>query len=240
MERLAGWQEGRLEAGREIADKLLICERIDGVALGAVQQGELPITEVHSRVAAVILAAGGSTRFGSPKQLARWGDKTFIEQVVDTALASQARPVVVVLGAEAEQCRAVLGNRPVEIVINEAWVEGQSASMQAGLAALPANSSGALFLLVDLPGVTPDLLNQLIQRHRETVAPLIWPEYEGRRGNPVLFDRSLFLELRQVSGDIGGKPVLLKHQHQAERVIVADRAVLHDYDRPADLGQFPA
>lgn len=226
---------GRLEAGREIAGRLLACERVDSVVLGAAQQTASPVSEVHSRAAAVILAAGGSTRFGSPKQLARWGDKTFIEQTVDTALASLARPVVVVLGAEVEQCRAALVDRPVEIVVNPAWAQGQSTSMQAGLAALPTNIGSALFLLVDLPGVTPGLINRLMQCHRETLAPLVWPEFEGQRGNPVLFDRSLFPELRQVSGDTGGKPVLLKYQHQAERVAVTDATVLQDFDRLEDL-----
>jgi molybdenum cofactor cytidylyltransferase len=224
-----------LDTARTIAAQLLACERIDSVAIGAVQQTASPVVEVHSRIAAVILAAGGSARFGSPKQLAPWGDKTFIEQTVDTALAAEVSRVVVVLGAEIEQCRAVLGHRPVEIVVNPAWASGQSSSMQAGLAALPANSGGTLFMLVDSPGVTSDLLNQLIKRYRETLAPLVWPEFEGRRGNPVLFDRALFPELQQVRGDTGGKPVLLKYQNEAERVRVTDEAVLRDFDRPEDL-----
>lgn len=245
---LEGWKSGRLEDGkarleyleaaREIAGNLLACERVDAVVIGAVQQAASPVVEVHNRVAAVILAAGGSTRFGSPKQLARWGDKTFIEQVVDSALASPAKPVVVVLGAEVEQCRALLRSRPVEIVVNPAWAEGQSTSMQAGLASLPANVGGALFLLVDLPGVTPALLDELIQRHRETLAPLVWPEVEGQRGNPVLFDWVLFPELRQIRGDTGGRPLLLKYKDQAERVWVAEAGILRDFDRPEDLAAF--
>jgi molybdenum cofactor cytidylyltransferase len=240
--RLEGWGVGelgieRLEIGQEIAGKLLACERIDTVVLGVVRQEESPVVEVRSRIAAIILAAGGSTRFGSPKQLARWGNKTFIEQVVDTALAAEVSRVVVVLGAEVEQCRAVLGQRPVEIVINPAWAQGQSTSLQAGLAVLPANTGGALFMLVDLPGVTPALLNQLIQRHRETLAPLVWPEFEGQRGNPALFDRALFPELQQVRGDTGGKLVLLKYQDRGERVLVTDKEVLRDFDRPEDLRQ---
>lgn len=234
---LEGWKGGRgiLEVAGEIADKLLECERVDSVVVGAVQQAASPVAEVHSRAAAVILAAGGSTRFGSPKQLARWGDKTFIEHAVDTALASQASQIIVVLGAEIEQCRAALGHRPVKVVINEAWVKGQSTSMQAGLAALPPNIGCALFLLVDLPGVSSDLINQLIQCHRETLAPIVWPEFEGKHGNPVLFDRALFPELRQVSGDTGGKPVLMRYKDQAERIVVKDRAILQDIDNIEDL-----
>jgi molybdenum cofactor cytidylyltransferase len=123
----------------------------------------------------------------------------------------------------------------VQVVINEAWAQGQSTSMQAGLTALPDNIGCAIFMLVDLPGVTPDLINSLILRHRQTLAPLVWPEFEGRRGNPVLFDRRLFAELGEVSGDTGGKPVLLRYQTQAECVAVTDPAILQDIDRVEDL-----
>ncbi len=224
-----------LAEAREIATKLLACHQIEAVIIGEMETAARPVIEVHSRTAAIILAAGGSSRFGSPKQLARWGDKTFIEQAVDTALASQAGPVIVVLGAEIEQSRAALANRPIQVVINPDWAEGQSASMKAGLAALPAGISSAVFLLVDQPGVTPEIINALIARHRQTPAPIVWPEFEGKRGNPVLFDRALFPELMQITGDTGGRPVLLAYQNQAERVAVENQAVTLDYDRPEDL-----
>lgn len=220
-----------------LANQLLSHQAIDSVAIGAVQAAESPVVEVHSRAAAVVLAAGGSSRFGSPKQLAQWGHKTFIEQVVDTALAAQARPVLVVLGAEIEQSRAALGDRPVQIVVNPAWAQGQSTSLKAGIAALPANVGCAIFLPVDLPNLTPAIIRRLIERHRQTLAPLVWPEFEGQRGNPVLFDRSLFFELSQVSGDTGGKPVLQRYQAEVERVTVTERVVLEDIDRVEDLKQ---
>jgi molybdenum cofactor cytidylyltransferase len=224
-----------LAAAREIATKLLACQHIEEVAMGAVQKTEKPLVEVHGRTAAVVLAAGGSSRFGSPKQLARWGDKTFIEQVADTALASGAELVVVVLGAEIEQSRAVLDNRPVRVVINNNWAQGQSTSLKAGLAALPPAINSAVFLLVDLPAVRPEIVDALIERHRQTLAPIVWPEFEGKRGNPVLFDRRLFAELAQVSGDTGGRPVLVAYKDQAERIELADEAVIQDFDRPEDL-----
>jgi molybdenum cofactor cytidylyltransferase len=230
----------RLAAAQEIAARLLDCERVDSVAIGAIQSGQEPVVEVWGRTAAVVLAAGGSSRFGSPKQLAQWEGKSFIEQVVDTALASPARPVIVVLGAEVAQSQKLLAGRPVEVVLNPAWAEGQSTSMKAGLAALPPTAYSAVFLLVDLPGVTPEIISTLIQRHRQTLAPLVWPEYEGQRGNPVLFDRALFPELGQVSGDSGGRPVVMKYKDQAEKVIVAQRGILEDFDRPEDLENFRA
>ena len=222
---------GRLDSARQLAAKLLTCERIDSVAIGSVQAAANPVLEVHGRAAAIILAAGGSTRYGSPKQLARWDEQTFIERVADVALASSARPVVAVLGAEVERCRAALGRRPVQVVVNEHWAEGQSTSLRAGLAALPVNINAAVFLLVDQPGISSDVGDALIEHYRYTLAPVVWPEFEGRRGNPVLFDRALFSELNQVRGDTGGRPVLLAYQAQAGRVAVSNPAVLQDVDR---------
>jgi len=184
----------QLAVAQKLAAQLLACPQIDAVAIGAVQNIEKPLVEVQGRTAAVVLAAGGSSRFGSPKQLARWQGQTFIERVVEVALASQAGPVVVVLGAEVEQCQALLKNRPAQIIINRKWAGGQSTSMKAGLAALPANINSVIFLLVDLPGVTPAIIDALIERHRQTLAPIVWPEFEGKRGNPVLFDQSLLNE----------------------------------------------
>lgn len=226
----------RLAAARQIALKLITNDRVDSVVLAAVQQSESPVAEVYGRTVAIVLAAGGSTRFGSPKQLARWGEQTFIERAVDVALSAQhVQAVAVVLGAEIEGCRAVLGDRPVQIVINDRWREGQSTSMQAGLKAVSAYASSVIFLLVDLPKLTPSVVDSLIERHRQTLAPIVWPEFEGKRGNPVLFDRSLFSQLMQIEGDIGGRPLLKAYQAQAERVVVTDPTILHDFDRPEDM-----
>jgi molybdenum cofactor cytidylyltransferase len=92
----------------------------------------------------------------------------------------------------------------------------------------------ALFPLVDQPGVTPTVLDALIRRHRTTLAPAIWPEHEGRRGNPVLFDRSVFPELMRLSGDTGGRAVLRAYLAQAERVPVNEPGILFDIDTPND------
>ena len=140
-----------------------------------------------------------------------------------------------VLGAEVEQSRTLLEDRPVPVGINEAWVGGQSSSMKAGLAALPPNISSALFLLVDQPWLQPQTIAALIRRYRQTLAPIVWPEFEGRRGNPILFDRALFPELRQISGDTGGRPLLQAYRDQAERVAVADRGIVLDVDQAEDL-----
>ncbi len=226
----------QLARARNLAHLLLTHQRIDAVAVGAVQH-EDPITEVRGRVAAVVLAAGAAQRFGTLKQLLPWRSDTLLGHVVDVALASQADPVVVVLGCQADACRAALGDRPVQIVVNPDWAQGQSSSVRAGLVALPPNVGAALFPLADQPGVTSTVIDALIQRHRATLAPVVWPEHEGRRGNPVLFDRVAFLQLMQLTGDTGGRPVLHAHARHAERVTVSAPGVLFDIDTPDDYAK---
>ncbi|HEY84494.1 MAG TPA: nucleotidyltransferase family protein, partial [Chloroflexi bacterium] len=149
--------------------------------------------------------------------------------------ASEAETVIVVLGARAEACRAALDDRPVKIIVNNRWAKGQSTSMQAGLSALPKNISAAVFPLADQPFITAEVIDALIARYRRALAPVVWPEFDGKRGNPVLFDRRLFPEMRRVTGDTGARPVLLAHQAKAERVPVSDAGVLKDVDTPEDL-----
>jgi molybdenum cofactor cytidylyltransferase len=219
---------------QKVARQLLKETPVEAVAIGASDE-ESSIVRVENRVAAIVLAAGRASRFGSPKQLALWQDKPLLAHVVDAALASQAEPVIVVLGAHAEACRSVLADRPVQIVMNDQWAAGQSTSMRAGLAALPSTVSAALFPLADQPFVTPAVINTLIAAYQQTLKPVVWPEFEGRRGNPVLFDRILFPEMNRISGDTGAKPVLMAHQAEAERVVVTEPGILQDIDRPEDL-----
>jgi molybdenum cofactor cytidylyltransferase len=222
-----------LDQARRLAVRLLECPQLSAVAIGSTQQTD-PVLQVQNRVAAVLLAAGASSRFGRLKQIEPWGDSTLLGRAADTGLASLAHPLVAVLGNQAGACRRALADRPVTITINPEWQSGQSSSIRAGLAALPSNISAALFLLADQPELKPETINSLIERYQRSLAPVVWPEYLGQRGNPVLFDRELFPRLMELSADVGGRALLHHHTEAAERVDVPDPGILFDIDRPED------
>ncbi len=223
-----------LPAAKSIARQLLATNRILAVVMGTVAN-DSPIERVTNRVAAIVLAAGEARRFGSPKQLAMWRGKPLLAHTVDAALTSAAQPVSVVLGAHANAVRAALGNRPVHIVENPRWQAGMSASLQAGLSALPQNVAAVVVVLADQPRVRADTITALIDRYQRTLAPLVAPTFNGKRGNPILIDRQFFAELMRVRGDVGARPVVQAHVAQMETVAVTDPAILHDIDTPLDL-----
>jgi molybdenum cofactor cytidylyltransferase len=187
-----------------------------------------------SQVAAIVLAAGGSVRMRQPKQLLPIGDRPMVRRVVEAACEAELAQVVVVVGAHADAVQQALANLPVDIVVNEAWAEGLSTSVRAGLAALRPRIQAALMVLADQPALTSGLLKTLVARYRATGAPIVAPFFRGRRGNPILFDRALFAELLAVEGDQGGRAVVARHQQGMERVEVDDPAVLTDIDTRQD------
>jgi len=218
-----------IDAARRVAGLLLDETRVARVVLSAVTDDD-PVKEVWSRVAAVVLAAGGSRRFGSPKQLLPWGDKALLQHVVDRVLGSSVDQVVVVLGHEAERIGTLIGDRPLQVVVNEDWARGQSGSLRAGLQALPQTCDACLFVLADQPNITPQLIDRMLDRYRRTLAPIVAPVHRGRRGNPVLFARSLFPELLDMQGDQGGRQVLERHEQEVETVEVQDPSLFLDID----------
>ena len=163
-------------------------------------------------VAAVLLAAGRGTRFGSdPKLLANLDGKPLVRHAVEAALASNARPIVVVLGAHAGAVRAALHGLDLAFADNAAFAAGLSTSLRAGLAALPAGTAAAVILLADMPRVTPAQIDRLASAYRAAGRPLsaIVPVVEGRRGNPVLLDRAVLCDaLAALTGDHGAGPLL--------------------------------
>ena len=188
----------------------------------------------ESTVAAVILAAGGSTRFGAPKQLLPWQGRPLIAHVADMAWIAELSPVVVVVGAEAEQAVPVLAGRDVCVLRNYRWQEGMSTSLSLGVAALPSTVEAAVFLPVDQPLVDARFLRAMIAFWKERAAGIVVPVGRaGQRGTPVLFTRRFFPELAQISGDIGGRTLFARYPDDLVTLPVADSDVLTDVDTPA-------
>lgn len=189
------------------------------------------------RIPGVLLAAGASTRFGECKQLLDWEGKPLVVHAADTALEAPLEPVIVVLGCQAEKIRAALQSQPVQTVMNWRWQEGMSTSVQTGLAALPPEADGAVFLQCDQPLLTPELLQAVVARFEETDAPIVHPTYRGQRSTPVLFARRLFPELAAVTGDEGGRGLIARHADDVATVEVDDPDLLADVDTPEDYEQ---
>jgi 4-nitrophenyl phosphatase len=196
----------------------------------SLQRGDFSLTSI----AAVILAAGASTRFGRTKQLLEWGGLPLVAHIADVARTAGLHPVVVVLGCQAEAVRGALGTRPVQTAMNWRWEEGMSTSVQAGLAALPPETKAAVFLQCDQPLITAELLQALAGRFDETGAAIVHPTHAGQRGTPTLFARQLFSELAAITGDQGGRSLISRYPEEVARTEVADPDVLADMDTPAD------
>ncbi len=224
--------ETALAAAREIARLLLKSSRVESVLIGATEATD-PVREVWGRVGAAILAAGEAKRFGALKQVLPWRSRSLVAHIAAQALACpDVERVAITVGAGAEQVCAALAGLDVQVVRVPDWAAGQSRSVQAGLKALHGRCSAVLFLLADQPGISPDLLSALIQRHRETLAPVVAPRYNNQRGNPVLFDRAAFAEFAALTGDIGARPIIQAHADEIAWVDWPTPDILQDIDSP--------
>jgi molybdenum cofactor cytidylyltransferase len=193
------------------------------------------LLEVHERIAGIILAAGGSTRFGTPKQLLDWGGVPLVKHAADTALAGGLNPVLVVTGSDQGQVREALEGVPVEIISNPDWGQGQGTSVRAGIHALPSWIGAVLFLLVDQPFITPDLILKIRRAQAIRGAKIILPQVNGEQANPVLFDRVLFNELAKLEGDAGGRALF--ERFDPSPINWSDEKIRWDIDTPEDYQQ---
>jgi molybdenum cofactor cytidylyltransferase len=184
-----------------------------------------------TKVAAVVLAAGGSTRMGRPKQLLPWRGRSLLRHAADVALAAGCSPVVVILGAAAERLRPDLAGTPVTVVENPEWELGPGTSVRAGLTAIgPADA--VVFLACDQPRVDAEHIGRLIAAHQATSRPMAASGYGGTVGVPALFGRECFPALMDLPPAAGAKQLLTRHP---ELVAVAPfPAGECDIDTPAD------
>jgi molybdenum cofactor cytidylyltransferase len=195
-----------------------------------------------SRVAAVILAAGGSSRMGQPKQLLPLDGKPILQHVIDAAKASRLGEIVIVLGAEAEAVRAALRlPERARTTVNADHGQGQSTSLRVGLRSLGTNVEAAAILLGDQPHLTTELINRVLEAFADGDRPVARPLYTtagGRAlpGHPVVLSREVWPEVEELSGDQGARALLAQHEHWLLEV-TAEGEPPPDIDTREDYGQ---
>jgi len=193
-----------------------------------------------SPIAAIVLAAGRSSRMGAHKLLLPLGGRPLVAHAVAAACASAADPVLVVLGHEAGRVRAALPPGRPSVVASPRHAEGMSRSLAAGLAAVPPECAGTLVLLGDQPLISAALLDRLMAAAREHPGDIISACYDGVRGSPVCFPRPYFAELLAIQGDEGGRAVVARHADRLRLVESGDLGSALDADDPEDYARLVA
>ena len=194
----------------------------------------------RSSVAAVVLAAGSSSRFRAAgglqatKLLAPFQGEPMVRTVVRHALATRAHPVIVVTGHHSVDVEQALAGLPVTFVYNPDFADGLSTSLKSGIAALPDTCTAAAILLGDMPLIEPVLIEALIGGFEASGADAAVPVCDGQRGNPVILSRRLFGALKALRGDRGAG-LLLRRDELNVCEIPAGRSVLLDVDTPEAL-----
>jgi molybdenum cofactor cytidylyltransferase len=185
------------------------------------------------RLYAIVLAAGASTRFGSPKQLVRLGGRPLLHTVVSRAADVTGNALIVVLGAGAGELAPLLRHSPGSVVINRYWREGMASSIRLGVARLPATCTGVMLVLADQAAVTRDDLRRLAGTWRRRPTLIAAALYAGSTGAPAIFPRSSFPALVALRGDSGARALLRRSADRVVRVPMPSAEL--DLDTPEDL-----
>jgi molybdenum cofactor cytidylyltransferase len=229
------WVLMRLLAGLEVPREAITGMGVGGLLMEIVtrpQPRDEPVVAPAQSIAAIVLAAGRSTRMGGANKLvAEIGGKPLVRIAAEQALASRARPVIVVTGHERERVEAALAGLPVKLVHNPDFAEGLGTSVRAGIAAVPASADGAVVCLGDMPQVDAELINRLIAALAPDQGALaVIPTLDGKRGNPVLWSRRFFPDLMALEGDVGARNLIGRYGEAVIEVPVTGKAALTDVD----------
>jgi molybdenum cofactor cytidylyltransferase len=238
------WVLMRLLAGLAVPRAAITGLGVGGLLMEIVtrpQPREEPATSGR-RIAALVLAAGRSTRMGGPnKLLAEIARRPLVRIAAEEALASRAKPVIVVTGHQREQVEAAVKGLPVRLVHNPDFAQGLGTSLRAGIAAVPAEADGAVVCLGDMPQVDAALIDRLIAAFDpERGALVVVPTFEGKRGNPVLWSRRFFSDLMGIEGDVGARHLIGRYTEAVAEVPVDGKAALVDVDTPEALSGIKA
>jgi molybdenum cofactor cytidylyltransferase len=239
------WVLMRLLAGLPVSRADITGMGVGGLLMEIVtrpQPREEPAPEKGRNVAAVVLAAGRSTRMGAiNKLIAEIGGKPLVRIAAEQVLASRAKPVIVVTGHEKERLEAALAGLPVRLVHNPDYAEGLGTSLKAGIAAVPGDADGVIVCLGDMPQVDATLIDKLLAAFDpERGALVVVPSIDGRRGNPVVWSRRFFHGLMTINGDIGARHLIGTYTEAVVEVPVAGEAALTDVDTPESLSAVKA
>jgi molybdenum cofactor cytidylyltransferase len=198
--------------------------------------------ESAKRIAAIVLAAGRSTRMGAVNKLiADIGGKPLVRIAAEQALASRARPVIVVTGHQREKVESALQGLDVTVVHNPDYADGLGTSLRAGIAAVPDTADGAIVCLGDMPQVDARLIDKLLGAFDpERGALVVVPVIDGKRGNPVVWSRRFFKDLMSVQGDVGARYLIGSYAEAVAEVPVDSAAALTDVDTPESLSAVKA
>jgi molybdenum cofactor cytidylyltransferase len=233
------WVLMRLLAGVPVPRETIAAMGVGGLLMEIVtrpQPRDEPVVTGHN-IAAIVLAAGRSTRMGGPnKLLAEIGGRPLVRIAVEQALASRAKPVIVVTGHERERVEAALKGLPVQFVHNPDFAVGLGGSVRTGIAAVPAAADGAIVCLGDMPQVDAALIDRLITAFApEQGALAVMPTIDGQRGNPVLWSRRFFPDLMAIEGDVGARNLINRYGEAVVEVPVTGKGALVDVDTPEAL-----
>jgi molybdenum cofactor cytidylyltransferase len=187
-------------------------------------------------ISAILLAAGESKRMGRPKQMLEWQGKTLLQHVLGNLINADADEIILVLGHEAEQIRKSLPECQIKIVINPDYKRGMSSSLRHGLLAMDPRSEAFLVLLVDQPGIGPEIINHMIRDFQQANPKrgIVRPIYRGLRGHPVLIGVRYLQEAMQLQGDEGARQILMNHPEDILEVEVDQDVILKDIDTPEE------
>lgn len=223
---------------RLIARIALRTQRLHSVVIGS-DRGADPVYEVQRPVAAVIMAAGLSTRMGQPKILMPWGDKpTMIEHIIQQLHAARLDAINVVVGHEARQVKDAIAPYGVNAVYNRSFKSGEMlSSLKVGLRALPDHIAAAMLVLGDQPQLQPKVLYQLLNTYAENTDQIIVPSYQMRRGHPIIIGRRHWGDIFNLPRNESPRTFMNAHADHIRYVNVDSDSILRDVDTPQDYAQ---